>query len=216
MSARIQIPIHADPRDFWSGGTYELNLSYDTLRDNQWSRLLESFWSIDGVYGPYIDPYTPRQAEPAREKIRYPAPTDTYSQYGIVSVDGVNIGFEVLVTRSIFEGFSVQLPAGMVVTTVALANPIVAARVREAVEDAYRSVALRMYEAMPFVIGSFDFNGECYLVDELAVDEVAREKFFATGNSLIQDTALRKLGRNPNDYEQVAAGLRWMPAGKGQ
>ncbi|GIK66530.1 MAG: hypothetical protein BroJett018_43240 [Chloroflexota bacterium] len=216
MSTRIQIPTHADPREFWSGGTYELNLSYDTLRDNQWSRLLESFWSIDGVFGPYEDRYTPGQAEPARTKIRYPAPTDTYSQYGIVSVDEVHLGFEVLATRSIFEGFSVHLPAGMVVTTSALENPKVAARVREAVEDAYRFVALRMYEAMPFVIGSFDFNGECYLVDELAADAAAREKFFLSGNCFIQDTALRKLGRDPDNFEQVANGLRWLPAGRGE
>ena len=214
MSTRIQIPTHADPREFWLGGTYELNLSYDTLRDNQWSRLLESFWSIAGVYGPYEDHYTPGQAEPNRTKVRYPAPTDTYSQYGIVSVDEVHLGFEVLATRSIFEGFSVHLPAGMVVTASARENPKVAERVREAVEDAYRFVALRMYEAMPFVIGSLDFNGECYLVDELVADAAAREKFLMTGNSYIQDTALHKLGYHPDDYEQVAAGLRWLPAGR--
>lgn len=211
MSARIQIPAHADPRDFWSGGTYELNLSYDTLRDNQWSRLLDSFWSIEGVFGPYERRYTPGEAEASREKIRYPAPTDTYTQHGVVSVDGVHIGFEVLVTRSIFECFSVHLPVGMIVIPSALENDKIASRVRAAVEDSYRFVALRMYEAMPFLIGRLDFNGECYLVDELAADATVREKFLSAGNAFIQDTALRKLGRNPENYEMVAAGLRWLP-----
>ena len=38
----LRLAHHADLDTFWSGGEYELNLSFGTLRDKQWQRLVNA------------------------------------------------------------------------------------------------------------------------------------------------------------------------------
>ena len=44
MSDVLIVAHHQQPASYWEGGHYELNLSYDTLRDRQWQRIMEAVW----------------------------------------------------------------------------------------------------------------------------------------------------------------------------
>ncbi|MBN1964150.1 MAG: hypothetical protein JW910_05865, partial [Anaerolineae bacterium] len=104
---------HARGQDYWRGMNYELNMTFGSLRDDQWRGVLEALWRSPALVGPLNARYLPG-GEVATTTIEVPPPTTALTQYGLVWVrPAVGVGCGVLVTRSLFECVSVQIPAGM-------------------------------------------------------------------------------------------------------
>jgi hypothetical protein len=214
----IYLARHREAQAYWQGGNFELNLSFDGLVQRQWQALIDHFWSLDHIEGPFERRYVPHYLPPPSTRIMYPEPTATYTQYGVILLEGQRVGMDVLVTRSLFECFSLMIPVGMfdrlkktddATTPFAYKdNPTCAV-----VDAVYKSMAVHLWRHVPFTIASIGWNRECQLVRELQIEDEQRERFFKLGNCLIVDDALRRLEYDPNDYEHALPGLRWLPPG---
>lgn len=195
--------------DFWSGRQYELNMSFSTLRDNQWLRLLEALWNHDAITGPLSTRFVPNETQPAMSTIRHPAPTATFTQHGILHLNEQAFGLDILVTRSLFECVSLIVSEGM------LANASDSLEkdyyLLSTLQTLYKSLALHIFQAVPFEIAVIGWDRDCQLPSELLVDETVRAQFLKTGNFLIQENVLRQLGLNTDDYPEPLPGLRWSP-----
>src|SRR5229473_2974601 len=55
----LTVATHANASAFYEGGHYELNLSFEMLRDRQWQRALETLWEDAALYGPLASRYYP-------------------------------------------------------------------------------------------------------------------------------------------------------------
>src|SRR3954471_24113862 len=113
MPNSLTIANHDHLTSFWEGGNYELNLSFDMLRDKQWQRMIQAIWEHSSFYGPLAERYTPTGAVPAQVAVQVPPPTATLTQHGQLKVGNAVIGCDVQATRSLFECVSILVPVGM-------------------------------------------------------------------------------------------------------
>lgn len=215
MAAIIQLAEHTDSQAYWDGGNFELNMSFDMLTQEQWLQLVDALWADEQVDGPLTQRYVPNQALPPYKKVEYPEPTSTYIQHGRMDVEGVVMGIDVLITRSLFECITLMTPVGMFKNLVSgsegIPYPLQDNPIRQCIESAFSDIALRIYRVAPFSIASLGWNREIQILNELVLEDAYRKKFFDQGNSFITDKGLKRCGRNPEDYARVASGLRWLP-----
>ncbi len=213
MSSSLSLASHAEPSAYWSGGEYELNLSYGTLRDQQWQRLIRALWGHATLSGPFANRVVPGE-EGKPIPVRVPAPTAAQTHYGQLDVEGLPAGCRVMATRSLFECVSLQVPLGMF-------EGIRAGQEKKGrtsslrigpLDHVYRDIALALFEIVPFDIANIGYQCECRLVDELRADTSLRLELMAMGNFFARDAALRSLGIAPDNYPQVRSDLRWIPA----
>ncbi|PJF39313.1 MAG: hypothetical protein CUN55_14710, partial [Phototrophicales bacterium] len=190
------------------------SMSYGTLRDYQWKRLLDTLWSSVLLEGPLTKRFVPNQPAPTIAEIRYPAPTDTYSQHGVLKLGDSKIGVDVLVTRSLFECISISVPTGMFAIDPLGDNPEVL-RTDEikitAAYEQYKAIALQCYEVVPFELASIGWNRECQIVTELEVDQDKRQQLFHIGNFFAPLNTLKRLNVEPSTLQKLDNGLYWMP-----
>lgn len=199
---------------YWAGNNFELNLSYGTLRDYQWKRLLDALWSSTILHGPLAKRYIPNQPAPDMAAVRYPTPTDTYSQHGVLVVGESQVGLDVLVTRSLFECISISIPTGMFAIDPLGSEPDVLRtdeiKITSAYEQ-YKAVALQIHQVVPFELASIGWNRECQIVTELEADADKRQVLLDLGNFLVTEDTLRKLNLDVDSLESLENGLYWMP-----
>ncbi len=192
----------------WGGDTIELNMSFDTLRDYQWERLLKALWSYPGMIGPLAERYTPGLDAPEIISLTVPDPTAALSQFAKFEVEtGVMCGAEIMITRSLFECVSIAIPVKM------FAN-VTPDRTNEgllAVEKVLYEMALKLYETTTYTIAALGINRECQLLMEMLVNPQIRDELIKTGNFLARDDALAELRLRPQNFQEVKPSLRWCP-----
>ena len=209
MVQKLRLAAHSEADAYWSGGEYELNLTFGTLRDKQWQRVLETIWNHEAVAGPFRRRYSPGDALD-RVPILVPAPTDAQAQYGSLRVGSLCVGCGVLATRSLFECVTLQVPLGMFDGL--HADPPASSRFHiDALDRLYQDIALAVYEAVPFDLANIGFQCECRLVAELQTDSCQRRAFLAGGYFFARDTVLASLNVRPDDYPLALPGLHWVP-----
>lgn len=197
--------------DLWSKDKIELNMSFDTLRDYQWKRLVEAIWKMPGLVGPYEDRYIPGQPEPEKSTIKTPEPTSAYSEFGSWEIQpGVRVGIEVLVTRSLFECVSILIPIKMFENVTSDDDN----EGLQEVEKALYDFALALYKTTTFSLAAIGINRGCQLIVEMLTDQVVKDAFVKTGNFLARDDSLTALRLQPRTYKEVMPALRWCPRGK--
>ena len=216
MHSAIQLAQHSDPNNYWQGGNFELNLSFDLLNSNQWKQVIAFLWTHDSILGPFAERFIPNVPPTPTNTISYPEPTATYTQHAALQINEVQLGLDILITRSLFECVTLMIPVDMLANLVQGDNkaqpyPLAQNPARQQLEVEFKELALSLYRIVPFSIASMGWNRECQLLTELTYEENLREKFLAVGNSLITDTALIKCKLKPTDYEQVYPSLRWIP-----
>lgn len=188
----------------WSGRNFELNMSFATLRDNQWTRLINVLWEDSRLEGPFTNRFIPGEPRPEKVDVQYPAPTATYTQHGLLLLGEKQVGVDILVTRSLFECISMIVPAGMF-------GPSIEDLTLIAVHEAYKALALLVYQTVAFEIASIGWNRDCQLLGELLGDKPTRDKFLRAGNFFAQDGVLKTLGVSANTYMEMMPGIRWIP-----
>src|SRR5262245_12357743 len=110
---RLTIASHDDPAAYFEGGHYELNLSFEALRDREWQRALEVIWEHESLYGPLSARYYPGGNVSERTSVQAPPPTATLVQHGQMKVGDAIVGCDVQATRSLFECVSIMVPVHM-------------------------------------------------------------------------------------------------------
>jgi hypothetical protein len=198
----------AETEPFWSGPLFELNLSFDSLRNYQWERLLRALWATPSFSGPLSALYHPGKASPPTTALILPDPTATYSQFGIWEVEpDVRAGIEVLVTRSLFECMSVVMPVIM------FANVGVEPEDAglQALEKLLYDLALNLYQTTAFSIAAIGIDRGCQLLMDFIVDSAPRSAFVKAGNFLARDDTLAAIRLEPRVYKEVMPSLRWCP-----
>ncbi len=206
---KLRLADHAHADDYWSGGDYEINLSFDTLRDRQWQRALEVLWNYPALDGPCDPRYVPGSA-PDRVPLLVPAPSDAQVQHGTLMIDSLRVGCRVLATRSLFECLTVQVPLGMFAELPPLPDDPALFRVA-ALDELFQDLAQAIYEVAPFDLANLGYQCECRLVAELQADPQLTQDFFNNGSFFARDGILESLGAWPEDFPLVTPGLRWIP-----
>jgi hypothetical protein len=204
----LTVAHHQQPASYWEGGHYELNLSFDTLRDRQWQRLVEAVWEQPLVYGPLAARYTPGGDLADVVPVQVPPPTATLTQHGQMKIGAAVIGFDVQATRSLFECISVLIPIGMFEG----AEAGLPATFRD-LDVALREMALHLYGIIPFRIAAIGYERGCQLPAELSSNPELLAGFASAGNALVQEDVLRLFHLDLSPFEQVRPNLRWLPQG---
>ncbi len=215
MSKTLTVASHERPASYWEGGHYELNLSFDTLRDKQWQRTVQAIWDHPAVFGPLADRYTPGSAAAGTIPVQVPPPTATLTQHGQLKIGDAVIGCDVQATRSLFECISVLVPVGMF-DGITVGDPI--GPQLEQQRAAWRDldavlydIALQVYDLAPFRIAAIGYERGCQLPAELQSNPDLCRAFLKAGNTLVQDDVLRAIQFDLSPYQQVRANLRWLP-----
>jgi hypothetical protein len=210
MTQVLTLAQHTNQNAYWEGGNYELNLSYDSLRDKQWQRILEAIWDHPSVYGPISSRFMPHTEVPVLSEIQVPPPTATLTQHGQMKIGDLVVGCDIQATRSLFECISILIPIGM------FSDLSGGAKLRqdhtelETVDKALYDIALQVYDAAPFKIAAIGYERGCQLQVELRSDAVMRQSFLADGNFMAQEDVLKAIEPDITAYEQIRTNLRWM------
>lgn len=200
----LHLAAHSDSDAYWQGGDYELNITFDTLRDKQWQNVIQALWRLDTLAGPFAGRYIPG-SDPQVAAIQVPQPTAAQTQYGALVVDALWVGCRLLVTRSLFECITLQVPLGMFDPPPVKSNRI------PALEQVYQDIALAVYERAPFDIANMGFQCECKLLAELLANPRQKADFLAAGHFFARDAVLITLGVDPTAYPESRPDLRWIP-----
>ncbi|HVO41700.1 MAG TPA: hypothetical protein VMT34_03705, partial [Aggregatilineales bacterium] len=202
---------HEHDQDYFAGGNYELNLSFDSLRDKQWAQVAQVVWQYPALVGPLATRFIPGKSADSRAEVQVPAPTATLTQHGQLKLPGNRIiGCEVLMTRSLFECVSVLIPLGMFQgLTGGLGmrhqNPDL-----QELDDLLIDLALQVYDGVAFQIAALGHERGCQLLAELRGDGEIRHSFLVAGNFLAQDDVLRAIEPDLVPYKEVRPNLRWL------
>lgn len=207
----LTVATHSQPAQYWEGGYYELNLSFDNLREKQWERALKLIWGSPGIAGPLTERFVPGTQLPEVVKIQVPPPTATMTQYGALQIGRITIGFDLQMTRSLFECISMMIPVSMFEGIEA--NPQVRQNHPEmqALDSLLCSFALRLYDEVGFKIAAIGYERECQLPIELRSDPALCQAFLAAGNAFVQEDVLRILKPESDTYKLVKNDLYWFP-----
>lgn len=199
----LHLAAHSDPDAYWRGGDYELNISFDMLRDRQWQNVIQELWRQNTLAGPFAERYIPG-SEPHLVDIQVPQPTAAQTQYGGLAVDSLWVGCRLLATRSLFECITLQVPLGMF-------DPTPKSNHIPALEQVYQDIALAVYDRAPFDLANIGYQCECKLVAELLANTRQKADFVAAGHFFARDVVLITLGADPATYPDARPGLRWIP-----
>jgi hypothetical protein len=203
---------HGNEHLFWEGGHYELNLSFDALRDKQWQRVMQAIWGHNKLRGPSEVRYFPG-GRLVETSIAIPPPTATQTQHGQLNVSAGAVGCDVLATRSLFECVSILIPLGMFGgLTLPAPNPRQNNSQLAELDTILSEVALAVYDVVPFRLAAIGWERECQVIAELRSDEYARAALVNQGCFFIQDEVLRMLELPNDNYELMRPGLRWAAA----
>jgi hypothetical protein len=208
----LELSRHAEPALYWEGGHYELNLSFETLRDKQWQDALNALWNHVLLNGPLAARYVPNGVPAEKVPIQVPPPTAAVKQHGQLAVNGQAVGCDVQATRSIFECLSILVPIGMFK---GISGGMLMRREHpqlEALDEVFYDIALSIYSVAPFQIAALGYERSCQLPAELRIDPEMRHNFLAAGNFLIQEAVLRTLEPDLTPYREVRQGLYWLAA----
>src|SRR5262249_3829815 len=210
----LTVAAHQDQSSFYEGGHYELNMSFEMLRDKQWQRILEALWQYPMLYGPLEGRYYPGSPTPAASTIQPPPPTATLVQHGQMRIGNLIIGIDAQATRSLFECVSVLVPVNMLAGL--KPDPQMRQRHPELAEldTLLCEIALQVYDVVPFKIAAMGFERECQLPMELRRDVPQRDEFLRAGNFFAQKDVLSALEQDVSRYEEVRANLYWLGPGK--
>ncbi len=211
MESSALLPaIHDEQQAYWNGGNYELNMSFESLRDKQWERVMQTVWTHRLIYGPLTARYIPGGTV-TNTAIIIPQPTATQAQHGQIEINAAAYGCNVLATRSLFECVSVLVPLGMFAgialdgeTAPRRANPQLAT-----LDSVLYEIALAVYDVVPFQVAAIGWERECQIVGELRSDADLRAQFVAEGNFFAREEVLRMLGLRSESYTLVRPGLYW-------
>jgi hypothetical protein len=212
MSQNLRLATHPDGDAYWSGGEYELNLSFGTLRDKQWQRLVPTIWKHAAISGPFAQRFFPGEP-PQTAEIQIPAPDAAQVQYASLQVESLQVGCGVLATRSLFECITLQVPLGMFDGLKVDPGSKFTLRI-EPLDYIYREIALAVFDVVPFDLANIGFQCECRLVAELQIDAKQRLELSISGNFFARDDVLLSLSISPENYPAVRPDLRWIPPGR--
>jgi hypothetical protein len=223
MANTLALAQHPLPEKYWEGGNYELNMSFDNLRERQWQSLMQKIWDHPLITGPLALRYAPNN-EPlalnaidtgtlnAVTTIQAPPPTVTQNQHGRLGINNFSVGCDIQATRSLFECVTIAVPLGMFAGVVG--GPYVRYMHSElqALDEVFYEIALSVYDAVPFQIAAIGYERSCQLLSELRSDSEARHNFLVAGNFLAQETILNAIEPDLSPYQVVRPALRWMPS----
>ncbi len=212
QSPTLSLATHDHENLYWNGGNYELNMSFDALRDKQWQRVLQAIWAHPLLHGPLENRYVPGTTA-AETAISMPPPTATQTQHGRIRIAGDAVGCDVLATRSLFECVSVLVPLGMFAgitgsgVYVRRLNPQLGT-----LDQLFSEIALAVYDAVPFRLAVIGWERECQVIAELRSDAAQRDELVALGNFFAPDETLRLLNIHDETYPAPRPTLRWAAA----
>jgi hypothetical protein len=212
MADTLTLAKHKDQASYWEGGHYELNLSFETLRDRQWQRVMQTLWTYSALHGPLVERYSPGGETGELIAIQSPPPTATLTQHGQMKIGDLVIGCDVQATRSLFECVSVLVPLGMFGGIDG--GPKVRRNHTElaALDKVLYDMALYAYDVAPYKIAAIGYERGCQLQVELRSSEAERKAFLSAGGALVQEDVLNAVGLTVLDFEQVRPNLRWLPS----
>jgi len=212
MTNTLTVASHTSPASYWEGGHYELNLSFDTLRDRQWERVMHTIWSHPAIFGPLTERFVPGVQAPPATDIHVPPPTATMTQHGQLMIGEMVIGCDVQATRSLFECISLLVPLGMFGGITG--GPQIRRQHPEldTFDKVLTDIALRIYDVASFKIAAIGYERGCQLPAELRSNTELCAAFLLAGDALAQEDVLRSMQLNVADYEQRRANLRWIPS----
>jgi hypothetical protein len=196
-------PLTMSLTSLWSEPQLELNLTFDTLREYQWGRFIKHLWAQERLIGPFPSRFDPAQPPQAISPI-VPEPTATLSQYALMRVTlNLQVGVEILLTRSLFECVSILIPLNMFPDPHAESHEVQAAR------QSLYELALALYEVGAFSIGTLGVGVGLFLLAELMADDSLRSQFIKHGSFFARDDILAVLRLSPEAYPEVKPALRW-------
>ena len=204
---RLQIAHHSEPDAYWAGPDYELNMTFEVLRDRQWQRLTQSLWDDPTLDGPFEARYVPGSGQPTRIPVQAPAPTATQTHYGLLSLEGMAVGCRLLLTRSLFECATLQVPLSMFEGSFE-EEPLLV----PSLDYVLQEIALAIFAVAPFELANIGSETGCYLVAELLADPQQRDEFVTQGNFFARDSVLAMLDVSPTEHVEARPGLRWVSA----
>ena len=207
----LRVATHSQPDQYWEGGHYELNLSFDNLREKQWERALKLVWGSSGITGPLTWRYVPGIELPETAKVQVPPPTATMTQYGQLQIGRVTVGFDLQMTRSLFECISILIPISMFEGIESGPQLRQDHPEMDALDSILCNLALRLYDEVGFKIAAIGYERECQLPVELRSDPELCQTFLAAGNAFVQEDVLRILKPESNTYKLVKNDLYWFP-----
>jgi hypothetical protein len=211
MAPVLTLAKHNNEHQYWEGGNYELNMSFDSLRDRQWARVTQAIWEQTALFGPLTERYVPNKIAGDKAQAQVPAPTATLTQHGQLKVTGsLEIGCDVLATRSLFECVSILVPVGMFEGLVGNMTMRHTHPELQALDEIFYNIALSVYDVVPFRIAAFGYERGCQLTSELRSDAQARHAFLVMGNFMAQEEVLRAIEPDLTPYKEVRPGLRWL------
>ncbi|HLY28997.1 MAG TPA: hypothetical protein VKQ72_21810 [Aggregatilineales bacterium] len=208
----LTVANHSEGTAYWLGSGYTLSMSFDTLRDKQWQRLMHVIWEHPALYGPLRDRYAPGEDPTARLPIEALPPTASITQHGQIRVGEAVVGCDVQATRSLFECVSIMIPITMFEGLESSPSIRKAHPELEALDNIYYDIALHVYDVLPFKIAAIGYERECQLPLELRSEPVLRHDFLLTGNFLATSDVLNALEGDLSRYQAVRADLHWLPA----
>jgi len=212
MSEQLTVAQHTTDNAYWEGGNYELNLSFEALRDKEWLQVLKAVWAHPALFGPLEKRHWPGQPISAQVMIQVPPPTATVSQHGLFRIGEMTVGCDVQATRSLFECVSVLIPMGMF-SGIRLGQDT-QQRTPEALQvldDLFYDIALQIYDIVPFKIAAIGYERACQLPSELRTDGEVRHNFLVSGNFMAQNEVMMEIEPDLTPYKQVRQDLVWMP-----
>jgi hypothetical protein len=202
---------HASPATYYEGGHYELNLSFEALREKQWQRVMETIWESPQINGPLRDRYYPGGNTAQKIAVQSPPPTATLTQYGQLQVGNAIVGCDIQATRSLFECVSLMVPIAMFAGLTSSSNIRQTHPELERLDQLFYDLALHVYDVAPFKIAAIGYERECQLPLELRSDAQMRHEFLVAGNFLASEDVLKTLEPDFSRYEQVRGNLHWLP-----
>jgi len=194
----------ASSAPYWGGDCIEVNLSFDNLRDYQWKRLIQAIWDYPSISSPLKSRYQLNEPLPPITEMLIPEPTATFSQFGTIKLaPDITVGFELLITRSLFECVSVLIPLRMF-------EPLTSDDHR-LIEKQLFDFTMYIFDTVSFDIAAFGVDRGCQLLVEMLSNENARTEFLQKGNFLIREDVMIALRMEPKSYKAISKFLRWAP-----
>ena len=129
-----------------------------------------------------------------------------------IEPESLEVGCGVLITRSLFECVSLQVPLGMFDGLEVDPHNKFALQIAP-LDRIYQEIALAVFDVVPFDLANIGFQCECRIVAELQIDARQRLELLAHGSFFARDDALSLIGVTPEDYPAARPGLRWISAG---
>jgi hypothetical protein len=211
MTNLLRLASHPTSAKFWEGGNYELNMTFNTLRDKHWMQVMQAVWGHPLINGPLGARYFPDHAPEKGMAIQVPPPTATLNQHGQIAIDGLIVGCDIQATRSLFECVSVLVPVGMFADTGNIPHSGQQAFAFPQIDNVFLEIAMAVYQQVPFEVAAIGYERSCQLPSELQNELDLRHNFLVAGNFLIREEVLEQIDPDLSAYQEVRPKLRYLP-----